>query len=192
MADSTEAAEAYEKVLIANLQRTIDFLKFAETKNAALLALSSAWVVATINLECSGKTIPDILAVSVILASLFSLCAALLALISFMPKLHLPGFLGGKKAGPHAPNLLFFGDISALTAKSFETEIRTRYLPEGKMPREEYLHDLTVQINVNSQITMRKMRLFRRGIWFIAAGGIVLLPPIIVMVVRTARGIWQI
>jgi len=41
----------YEKLLTANLQRAVDFVKFAETKNAALLALSSAWVVAALNLD---------------------------------------------------------------------------------------------------------------------------------------------
>jgi hypothetical protein len=92
-----ESGEAYEKLLIANLQRALDFLKFAEAKNAALLALSSAWFVATINLESSTKPIPGALAVSVVFAIFCSLCSALLASLSFLPRLHLPGFLGGEK-----------------------------------------------------------------------------------------------
>ena len=52
---ATNTVDAYEKILTANLQRTIDFLKFAEAKNAALLALASAWVVAIFNLTCSHK-----------------------------------------------------------------------------------------------------------------------------------------
>jgi hypothetical protein len=115
MAGQLPEAEAYEKILSANLQRAIDFVKFAETKNAALLALSSAWVLAAINLESSGKAIPGLLAVSVVLTLFLSLCAAIIGMLSFIPRLHLPGFLGGKKAGPHPRNLLYFGDISGLT-----------------------------------------------------------------------------
>jgi hypothetical protein len=42
--------EAFEKILSTQLGGTIDFVKFAETKNAALLTFSSAWIIGTINL----------------------------------------------------------------------------------------------------------------------------------------------
>ena len=45
-----ENGEIYEKVLLGKLQRVIDFLKFAEAKNAALLTLSSALTIAIGNL----------------------------------------------------------------------------------------------------------------------------------------------
>lgn len=35
--------EAFEKILTSNLMRAIDFVKFAEAKNAALLTFNSAW-----------------------------------------------------------------------------------------------------------------------------------------------------
>ncbi|WP_439360539.1 hypothetical protein [Bradyrhizobium sp. DASA03007] len=38
--------DAFEKTLSTQLNRNIDFLKFAETKNAALLTFSSAWIMA--------------------------------------------------------------------------------------------------------------------------------------------------
>jgi hypothetical protein len=156
--------ESYEKILIANLQRAIDFLKFAEAKNAALLALASAWVVAAINLECSGRIIPGAFALGIPVALLCALCAGLLAMVSFLPQLYLPKFLGGKRAGPHPKNLLYFGDISTLPIKSLEHDLRSRYLPSETSFTEEYIHDLIVQISVNSTIAMRKMRLFRIGI----------------------------
>ena len=37
---SVKPDEAYEKILTTNLQRALDFLRFAEAKNAALLAAS--------------------------------------------------------------------------------------------------------------------------------------------------------
>ena len=189
---NAEAAAAYEKILTANLQRAIDFVKFGEAKNAALLALSSAWVVATINLEFSGRQIPDTWAVNIVLTLLFSLFAALLAMASFLPKLHLPWFLGGKKAGPHPKNLLFFGDISSLTIKTLETDLQARYFPKADVPADEYIHDLVVQIGVNSQIAHRKMRFFCFGIWFIVFAALALLLPVIGMGYKIARGLWQI
>lgn len=172
--------EAYEKILVADLQRVIDFLKFAEAKNAALLALSSAWILATIGMECSGRSFPKPFGVAISIALLLVLAAAAVSATSFYPKLGLPAFLGGKKAGPHPENLLFFGDIASMTTKTFQQEVRARYFPDKDEQRDEYLHDLTVQINVNSMITLRKMKLFRWALGLVlAAGGCLLLPALI-------------
>lgn len=137
-----------------NLQRAIDFLKFAEAKNAALLAIASAWVVAIINLLCGGKTIPDSLSVNIlsVLVSVLvlALSAGILAMISFMPRLDLPAFLGGKRAGPHTKNLLYYGDIASVPIKNLGQELRTHYYPDAKDLKEDYINDLVVQISVNS------------------------------------------
>jgi hypothetical protein len=168
--------ELYEKLLTANLQRALDFLRFAEAKNAALLGLASAWVVAIINLQCSGKAIPKPLELGLQLALVLALCAGLLAMFSFLPRLNLAGFFGGKRAGPHSKNLLFFGDISTIHIKPLEQEFRSRYWPDSdKGHRDEYLNDLVVQISVNSDITVRKMHLFRWGMVLILVSGIGLL-----------------
>ena len=122
---------------------------------------------------------------------LCSLSVALLAMLSFLPKLDLPWFLGGKRAGPHDPNLLYFGDISKqLTLTVLETDLHARYFPKSKLPRDEYIHDLVVQIGVNSQITMRKMRFFRCAMGLILVGGLVLLIPIIGLIFQTAKSLW--
>jgi Family of unknown function (DUF5706) len=182
------AAEAYEKILTGNLQRAVEFLKFAEAKNGALLILSSAWVFAIINLECSDKSIPSCLKTSLLVALVLSLCAALLAMISFLPRLHLPAFLGGKRAGPHPKNLLYYGDICTVPIKTLEQDLRARYWPdEGYKP--DYIHDLVVQISVNSEITLRKMLLFRWGMGLIVVAGIVLLVPIAGMAYHSLMGL---
>jgi hypothetical protein len=187
---SIKPDEAYEKILTGNLQRAIDFLRFAEAKNAALLALASAWVVAIISLESSGKTIPPRLALSLLIALLLALCAGLLAMLSFLPRLHLPAFLGGHRAGPHPRNLLYFGDISMLPVKTLEQDLRSRYLPDSNGLKDEYMHDLVVQLSVNSEIAMRKMRLFLWGMRLIVLAGLILLVPIVGMVVEGLRTLW--
>jgi hypothetical protein len=52
-----ERREAFRQVLSASLARVIDFLKFAETKNAALLTFASAWTFASINV-LTGERAP--------------------------------------------------------------------------------------------------------------------------------------
>jgi hypothetical protein len=185
-----DPAESYERMLTANLQRAIEFLRFAEAKNAALLALASGWAIAGVNLEGNGRTMPGRFPFFVPLAVLFSLCAAVLALWSFLPRLHLPSFLGGKRAGPHPHNLLYFGDISALTVKSLEAEMRSRYYPQEATPRGEYTHDLITQISVNSTIAMRKMRLFRVGIGFVLLAGASLLVPALAAALKAVKAPW--
>lgn len=181
-----EQDDAYEKILVADLQRAIDFLKFAEAKNATLLALSSGWILATIGLECSGRALPGLFKSAVPATLILVLCTAIVTAASFFPKLKLPRFLGGKKAGPHLKNLLFFGDIANMTVKAFAQEIRTRYYPNKDGHSEEYLHDLTVQINVNSAIALRKMTLFKWGVGLVMAAGVCLL--LALLVYSTLKG----
>ena len=182
--------DAYVQMLTANLQRALDFLKFAEAKNAALLALASAWIGATLNFEYSGKALPIGFTICIPIALLCALCAGILAMVSLLPCLHLPSFLGGKRAGPHPPNLLYFGDISTLPIKTLEQDMPARYLSTGQAYRDEYIHDLTVQLSVNSEITMRKMRLFNWGMRFILVGGVVLVLPSLCLAFMAVKNLW--
>lgn len=186
---ASHSQDAYVQILTANLQRALDFLKFAEAKNAALLGLASAWIAVTLNLECD-KSLPYGYNVSIPVALLCALCAGLLAMISLLPRLNLPSFLGGERAGPHPPNLLYFGDISELPIKTLEREMPSRYLPSGQPYTDEYIHDLTVQLSVNSEITMRKMRLFNWGMRFILLGALVLLLPALHLAFVAVRNLW--
>jgi len=76
MADDPQ--EAYVLVLTETLQRAIDFLKFAEAKNAALLAFASAWIGVAVNLECKSGTIPSSFAISIPVSLLCAICAGIL------------------------------------------------------------------------------------------------------------------
>ncbi len=182
-----DAGESYEKILVADLQRAIDYLRFAEAKNAALVVLGSGWFVAGLNLECSGKAIPSPFLYSVPLMMAFAFCSALISLFSFLPRLKLATFLGGRRAGPHSPNLLYFGDIAAVPIKVLHSQFRSRYYPSNADLRDEYIEDLVVQISVNSDIAVRKMKLFSFGVGLIFVAALILLIPTIILVVRTLR-----
>ncbi len=184
------AFETYDKILIANLQRANDFLRFAEAKNAALIALSSAWFVATLNLECSGKTVPSPFTAFMPAAMCFALLTAVSSLISFLPRLKLNAFRGGRRAGPHTKNLLYFGDIASIPIRSLQSEMHRRYYPLKEELTPEYVHDITEQISVNSEIVLRKMKLFGLGAASMFVAVLLLVIPAFEVAFRTMRATW--
>lgn len=164
--------EALEKMLVSSLQRTIDFLKYAEAKNGALLTFSSAWVLAILNI-----IFKDPIATSVTLYEYavlpFFMVSGLAALLSFAPRVHLSTFLGGRRAGPHRRNLLYFGDIKSMSVLEFKAAIYERYCPkDDRTVTDAYLHDLIVQVAINSEITSSKLFLFRVGLYFTGLAGL--------------------
>ncbi len=154
--------EAYDKLLTALLGRVLDMLRFAEAKNAALLAFASAWIVGIVNLISSGKPLPPIYnGVSLAALPLF-IVAATTAIASLLPKLSVSMFTGDAKG--QFQNLLFFGDIADSTVDGFKLDVRTAYRPTGSETiTATYLSDLEAQIAINSKITRRKHRMFNFG-----------------------------
>jgi Family of unknown function (DUF5706) len=177
--------EAYEKALVTSLARVIDLVKFAEAKNAALLAFTSAWTVAAANLMARESVSPlafiNVLPVS---GSLF-LIAALIALYSILPRVKLADFFKGEQRISRDLNLLFYGDISEVDIMNYPERLRARYLPDEKQSAtDQYLSDLSCQIHVNSTIANRKYSLFKMGAWISLLSMAVLASPAIWYLMR--------
>ncbi|NNH83573.1 hypothetical protein HLH89_21430 [Rhizobium laguerreae] len=99
--------EAYEKLMSANHGRMMDFVKFAETKNAALLTFSSVWIGAIINLLKSPDDLPFGYTYAFEAALPLLAIAAVICLKSLLPR-----FLNQVyKREDDVVNLLYFGDI---------------------------------------------------------------------------------
>lgn len=157
-----EQEEAYEKLMSAHLARTIDFVKFGETKNGALLAFCSVWIVACINILSNSRALPPLAGVLLPLAILLFLGAALTAITAFLPQITTAD--ATPSAAEAQRNLLFFGDIARMDTARFEELARERYTPaSGHFTTGAYLHDIATQIVANSAIAMRKYVLFRRA-----------------------------
>jgi hypothetical protein len=91
--------ESFAALLLSDLQRTIDFLKYAEAKNGALLTFASAWVLAIININITlGDRSTHLYEYGVLPPFIL---AGTAALASFLPRINLQRFLGGWQAGPH-------------------------------------------------------------------------------------------
>ncbi|MBY3514207.1 hypothetical protein HFN76_18515 [Rhizobium laguerreae] len=169
--------EAYEKLMSANHGRMMDFVKFAETKNAALLTFSSVWIGAIINLLKSPDDLPFGYTYAFEAALPLLAIAAVICLKSLLPR-----FLNQVyKRGDDVVNLLYFGDIIKGGVKDYPDMAQKEYMPlEGESVTPTYLHDLGVQTAIQASIAHRKFKMFH---W---AGSLVLLafvsmalPPIV-------------
>ena len=153
--------EAFERALSSTLARTMDNLKFAEAKNAALLTFASAWILASNNLVFGSGRPPGEIRAGLLVSLAPLVVAAVLAVRSFLPRLRLD-LLHKDPAGDRS--LLYFGDIATFAPAAYRQRVIERYMPpEGKSATQAYLDDLAVQIAVVSSITDRKFRSFRWG-----------------------------
>jgi hypothetical protein len=151
-------------MMLGCLARAIDFVKFAETKNAALLTFASAWILgsATLAIQPVARSLPQILW-GLIFGTPMFIAAAILAAISFLPRINLDALLG--EAADGQPNLLFFGDLAKTPPKDLYAALVQRYVTAGaETLNEAYFRDLGCQIAVNSQIARRKYHLFLWGV----------------------------
>src|SRR5260370_13279574 len=149
--------EQFEKLMSASLGRVVDFIKFAETKNAALLTFCSAWLLGIANLLSSGKKVPAFVDNGLRLSFIFFAVGALFAIVSFVPKLSVKTLL---KSPPTSTNMLFFGDIAKMSFETFTKDSSIRYFPAtDHSVTDGYISDISAQILVNSHIASRKMSL---------------------------------
>lgn len=154
--------ETYEKVLAANLARVLDLLKFAEAKNAALLAFSSAWIVGLVNLLSSDKSLSSTYLTACKTALPLFVIAAVISIVSLIPKLAPTIFTKQQKW--ENSNLLFFGNVAEKSVEEFKTDVRAKHYPtdDGAFAA-GYFDDLTAQISINSKIAVRKYKFFSAG-----------------------------
>jgi len=157
--------EAFEKILSAQLARNLDFVKFAETKNAALLTFSSAWIIGLVNLS-NRSGLPFGYDVAFGAAILFFAIAGLICIFSFIPQL-----LGRFHEPEHGEkSLLYWGHIAELPVAKYHSQVEKLYKPDsGRRVTTRYLDDLSVQISVNACIAARKFSMFSVAARFVLA-----------------------
>jgi hypothetical protein len=182
---------AIENILVLSLARVLEFLKYAEAKNGALLTFASAWILALLALLTSDKELPRQIVVACQIALPCFGASAGISLYSFLPKLSLERFTRLHSVR-HNPNLVYFGEVAGLEIDDFERQIRLRYSPTASSEvSAEYISDMAVQVRINSSIVKRKLRLFMMGLVVVGLGiAIVFLPLIALAFDGFRRFIW--
>lgn len=151
-----------EKILLDLVSKVDESLRFAETKNGALLALAGAGAVAILTFMSPGEVPPPWTTGLWFVVALLSL-AALVSLLSFLPRQDQEKILATRMPAPGpTENLLFFGHLARHTPTDLLQAISTRYLGGNDKPHSAsaYEIDLASQIIVLARITVLKLRYF--------------------------------
>ena len=153
--------DMYERMLSSSLSRALDFLKFAETKNAALLTFASAWALAITNILANSQQLADMDKSALAISRGLFVIALLVCAWSFLPKLRPEMF----HRDPSRPkNLLFYGDVALFGLEAFKNQFRASYFIQGNLlAGDRYIDDLAAQVWINSKIARRKLSLFNLG-----------------------------
>ncbi|MEH6462507.1 MAG: Pycsar system effector family protein [Shewanella psychromarinicola] len=145
------------------MDKTIDWLKFAEAKNGAVLAVNCAILFGVLRLALSTE-ISNIFIIGYLVQAIIMLAASILvALLSFVPRLDAP-FWVTFPSKPGEVNVLFFGHICTLSPKGYlENFYKINELSEGQFSKID--SQLSNQIVANSKIAYIKYTQFNYSIW---------------------------
>lgn len=145
------------------LDRTNEWLKFAEAKNGAILVLNTAILFGVAQSLNSQDVMPDFVKWYAIEAMVFLFAAIVFSTISLIPRLTPPLWMRFPSA-KDSPNIFYFGDICSLTPESF---LNTYYNVLGITNKSSKLDfQCTNQIITNSKIAYIKYLQFNISAWF--------------------------
>ena len=140
-----------------------DWLKYAETKSATLIAGNGALIFGFSRLSLS-ENVNCYVGYYLIFCSFLSLISLSICLLSIIPALNMPW--ESKPTGRHdSDNILFFAHIAKYSPLSYLTKLSDK-LGEKNVEFTDYQKDIAFQIITNSTITNRKYTYFNAAIWF--------------------------
>lgn len=162
--------------LLSILQMVNDWLKFAEAKNAVLLAFCSAAITAIFTYLTASITIHNSMKIGLLISLLLLCISSLICFLSFLPKTDAELFTQlGRRANIKSKSLVkatdnfyFFGNLRKYNSDSLLEAIDKLYY-DGKVskPYKKEDLDLTSQITINSEIASTKFEFFRIALWFV-------------------------
>jgi hypothetical protein len=156
--------------LAARHQDAIGWLKYAESKNAALAAIAAGALYASTNLAANHSS--GFVTTAGGFAAAFFLLALAMAIVSFLPITNA-GFVSAfeRKSADDAPlNLVYFADLAELQPEDLVRRLADQLsLPASKTGRELCV-DMAAQAIVNSRIARRKLAFFECGTWLFVSG----------------------
>jgi TM2 domain-containing membrane protein YozV len=138
-----------------------NWLKFAEAKNGAIIALNSAFIFGLLRLLQSSNTENLYKEMYIKMIIFLLLVSLIMALLSFIPKLKYPYIKFDKIS--KKDNLLYFIDIAKYTDNEYYEKITTITEKSSNEKLDKYYIQ---QIIINSQITYIKYKQFEIAVWF--------------------------
>lgn len=140
-----------------------NWLKFAEAKNATLIAGNGVIIFGIIKCLKDLADYPYFIYYLCFVIILLSL-SFIIALISFIANIKLPKYLF-KEIDNKNNNLLFYGSIQNYNEKSYLEELtKSLGISNSSILENKFCLMYAQQIIINSKITMRKFELFNIGL----------------------------
>jgi hypothetical protein len=168
-----------------------DWLKYAEAKNAFMLAFSGAGITATVTYlsTASSGNPPKSLWIGIIIATCFLCLTSLICATSFLPKTNLE-YIVWRKAKPSnkskdlpqdTDNLYYFKHLFKYKPEELIEALNHFYFDDkfSIQGKKEYL-DIANQIVINSEITLLKFKMFTFSLWSLIVA--IVVTPITVLV----------
>ncbi len=152
-----------QKKLELSLSLTIDWLHFAESKNAMLIAANGAAIFGIISLLGNASASNQMYVIYIYQALLFLFLSAVFCLLSFIPQVDIP-WLESVHTPIEEDNLLAYADIANYDSKQYLEAMHKQAAVDLKEidPFEEDLAELIISY---SRIALRKYSLFNFGVW---------------------------
>ena len=165
--EATALQEGVEGRLSDLLERVIDWLKFAETKNTGAVGLSSAAVGVIVSFALFGPPLPLLVGIGLGIGAVCMILSLLFSVASFLPSTNLEKHLAGgrEQPGPR-DNLLFYGHLARYEPQGLTHAVAEQYFGfagEEYTPS-KFALDLAAQAITNARITVRKLVFFRYSI----------------------------
>jgi len=179
-------SEASAKLLII-FQNVNDWLKFAEAKNAALLAFSGTGFTAILGVLTTAQGLPSSLRIGLFVSTGFLSMCILLCALSFTPKTNLERLLwlrtkpGRRSTINGDDNFYFFENLRKYDPAGLLVALDKYYFSDSLIqPYAKELRDLASQITINSDIADLKYEMFNRALYFLISA--ILAVPLLVLV----------
>jgi hypothetical protein len=146
-----------------------EWLKFAEAKNAALLAVSAASITSIISTLLIAKAIPNSLINGLLLTTTLLCICALICSLSFVPKINLEHILWlqsrpsrkSRVVHKETDNFYFFGHLKKYNSTELLDALNQYYFNGCiSKPYKKQYQDMARQITINAEIAFLKFRYF--------------------------------
>ncbi|WP_338441259.1 Pycsar system effector family protein [Synechococcus elongatus IITB4] len=156
------------------LSSTNNWLKFAESKNGAIIAVICTVMFGVSKIIIDSDKIPNVLLAYLVEFFAFSFLSLVISLSSFIPKLKKP-FWFTLEEKSNTDNPFYFADVCKYDSYSYLELLGIIHDDDDKIVK--YMAE---QVVINSRIAALKFNLFETSIWLFLAA---LLTPFLVLVI---------
>ncbi len=169
-----------EDKLNSAFENVNNWLRYAETKSATLLAANGVMVFGIMRFLTTIENEPLILLVYLAIVIFMLIASMVLLLISFSPSLDIPWLFKLSSPDENTDNLLYFDHVSKYTPKKYlEALACAAEIQDHKSNQLELM--LAKQIIANSVIARRKFIIFKIAIWLTISA---VITPILAWVIK--------